>query len=508
MAVAAALLALLGACSRLSDPLSGPSATASCAPDRAATTVTGVSADLLPGLTSSELTEHTVRLHTEVPTIPQAPLLSDRAAQIRDQAVADYRVDRPRRFADAELNLTWTLTGVSGSMIGVELVTLQVLGDRSRTLHQDLWYDRAGSRLVDTGALFDDSGWEQARRWTVSDLCTSEAGATVAFRDAFDHPDKNAVAVAFGHDGELRLSTALGPAAERQMATVVIDAQTSTEWLSSLGRAARDSAVHPAADPTPSAQPTSSSTAVAKPTTSPGPTATPTATPTTSPGGHDTQRATSKPTPSTTATSSGPPDCRKLKCVALTFDDGPGDDTHRLLGILAKEQAKATFFVTGRRVDTSPELLAETAKAGHEIGNHSYSHPNLSRLTHQEAQIQVERTSASIARVTGHKPTLLRPPYGATSAGVDQIAARLGMAEVMWDVDTLDWKSLNAREVARAVDRDTLRGSIVLLHDIHPTSVDAVPAVVKELRAHGFTLVTVSELLGPTKPGRRYFRAN
>ncbi len=101
----------------------------------------------------------------------------------------------------------------------------------------------------------------------------------------------------------------------------------------------------------------------------------------------------------------------------------------------------------------------------------------------------------------------MRPPYGARDRRVDRIAARSGLGEVLWDVDTLDWKHHDAKAVRRAVRRDVRRGSIVLLHDIQPTTVQAVPKLIAQLRRQRYTLVTVSELIGKPVPGSLHFRA-
>ncbi len=193
--------------------------------------------------------------------------------------------------------------------------------------------------------------------------------------------------------------------------------------------------------------------------------------------------------------------------MALTFDDGPGPYTETLVNTLLGAGAPATFFMIGEHVDTFPETARRVAAAGFEIGNHSYSHSDLTRLPSAEIDDQLARTNVAILRATGRRPTLLRPPYGARDRRVDRIAARSGLGEVLWDVDTLDWKHRDPRAVRRAVRRDVRRGSIVLLHDIQPTTVEAVPKLIAQLRRERYTLVTVSELIGKPKPGSLHFHA-
>jgi peptidoglycan/xylan/chitin deacetylase (PgdA/CDA1 family) len=201
-----------------------------------------------------------------------------------------------------------------------------------------------------------------------------------------------------------------------------------------------------------------------------------------------------------------PPDCDVKRCVALTYDDGPGLPTPRLLDILARHHAPATFFLVGEMVKWRPATARRTARAGHEIGVHTWDHSDLTRLSARQIESQLTRTYDIIRRVTGVRATLMRPPYGSTNRLVSRIAGRLGLAQILWDVDTADWRDRNAALVAsRAINR-AHRNSIILMHDIRPTTVDAAARIIRGLRHRGFTLVTVTELLGRTKPGVRYYR--
>lgn len=198
-------------------------------------------------------------------------------------------------------------------------------------------------------------------------------------------------------------------------------------------------------------------------------------------------------------------DCRKVKCVALTFDDGPGLDTGRLLKILAQKKAKATFFLVGSMVQARPDVARRIARRGHEVGVHTMGHPDLTRLSDKWARWQLRRGKAVIKQATGATPTVSRPPYGATNRRILRFQGELGLSEILWDVDTSDWKIRNARHVSDTAVRQARRNSVILTHDIRPTTVNAVPSMVRGLRKRGFTLVTVSELIGNPKPGRTYF---
>jgi peptidoglycan/xylan/chitin deacetylase (PgdA/CDA1 family) len=189
-----------------------------------------------------------------------------------------------------------------------------------------------------------------------------------------------------------------------------------------------------------------------------------------------------------------PVDCRRVKCVALTFDDGPGPYTTRLLGMLKKAKVHATFFSVGEMVAARPGVEKQIAKAGHEIGNHSWSHPDLPKLTSTAIESQLDRTAKQIAKATGHSPTLVRPPYGAYTPRVRKLIGGDHDAVVLWSVDPLDWKYRNSNSVYNRVTSQTKPGSIVLMHDIHGTTVAAVPRIIATLKARHYHFVTVSEL--------------
>jgi peptidoglycan/xylan/chitin deacetylase (PgdA/CDA1 family) len=181
-------------------------------------------------------------------------------------------------------------------------------------------------------------------------------------------------------------------------------------------------------------------------------------------------------------------------CVAMTFDDGPDvRETPRLLAVLEAKHAAATFFVVGQRAATWPDIVMRAAADGNEIGNHSWDHASLPGIETDAALREITRTDAVIQRLIGHPPAYLRAPYGAISVRVAALTPRTFVA---WSVDSLDWKGADAAHIAaNAVNRVT-NGGIILMHDTHARTIDAVPAVIDGLRARGFRLVTVSELLG------------
>ena len=200
-------------------------------------------------------------------------------------------------------------------------------------------------------------------------------------------------------------------------------------------------------------------------------------------------------------------DCRVTKCVALTFDDGPGPYTTKLLGMLAARRARVTFFLIGGSIPGREAVVRQELAQGHAIGDHTWSHPDLSTLPQQAVRSQLARTLKEITKVTGGPTRLMRPPYGATDKSVGKVAGTLGMAQIIWSVDTNDWRDRNSAIVAHRAITWAHRGDIILMHDIHPTTVNAVPQILRGLAKRGFTFVTVPELLAahPIAPGRLYY---
>jgi peptidoglycan glcNAc deacetylase len=195
------------------------------------------------------------------------------------------------------------------------------------------------------------------------------------------------------------------------------------------------------------------------------------------------------------------------KVVALTFDDGPdGNTTPQALDILAKYKIKATFFVQGKNIAGNEAILKRMQAEGHEVGNHSWNHPVLTQLSLEDAKKQITDTESAITSVLGKSSKLMRPPYGAIS---DDIRNSLDLSFIMWDVDSLDWKSKNEAAILTEIQRQTTDGSIILMHDIHQTSVNSLPKVIEYLQGQGYSFVTVSELLGNhVKPHEIYYSRN
>lgn len=186
----------------------------------------------------------------------------------------------------------------------------------------------------------------------------------------------------------------------------------------------------------------------------------------------------------------------KQKIVALTFDDGPSPDvTPQILNTLQEFEAKATFFMLGSQVEFYPQLAEQVASLGHEIASHSYHHPDLTTMDDQKIKEEFKQTSKEIKKATGREPKLFRPPYGAYNDRVIHYADHYDYAIVLWSIDALDWKHQNADEIIKIVMEDLTDGAIILLHDIHQSTADALPELLTSLQKEGYTFVTVSELL-------------
>ena len=188
--------------------------------------------------------------------------------------------------------------------------------------------------------------------------------------------------------------------------------------------------------------------------------------------------------------------------IAMTFDDGPSAAlTPKLLDLLAARHIKATFFVIGENVAEHPEIVARAAREGHEIANHSWSHPNLGKMSQEGVRSQLQRTDDAIKSAIGKSATLLRPPYGSiTEREKRWIHDEFGYDIILWDVDPLDWKRPGPAVVRNRILKETRAGSFVLSHDIHPGTIEAMPSTFDELEAKGFKFVTVSALLGMATP--------
>lgn len=192
------------------------------------------------------------------------------------------------------------------------------------------------------------------------------------------------------------------------------------------------------------------------------------------------------------------------KVIALTFDDGPGPYTAQLLDILDQHGAKATFFLIGSKVSAQADVLRRMHARGHQLGNHSWSHPELPKLPVDQITGEIDRTNDAIKQATGVKPTILRPPYGAVNGVVLEQLRLRSMSSILWSVDTRDWADRNSDIVCSRAVAGAHPGAIILMHDIHQTSVGAVPCILSALKQQGYSFVTVQGLIGNMVAGAGY----
>lgn len=179
------------------------------------------------------------------------------------------------------------------------------------------------------------------------------------------------------------------------------------------------------------------------------------------------------------------------KMVAITFDDGPGPYTQKIVDCLAKNDARATFFVLGQNVGRYPEALKSAYNNGNEIANHSYSHPIYTQISVADVKSQITRTDDAVKKVTGKAPNLARTPGGGLNEAVKSAVAK---PVIMWSIDTLDWKTRSKIETINCVMRNVKDGDIILMHDIHKPTMEAALELIPMLKNEGYQLVTVSEL--------------
>lgn len=463
-------VALLSGCA----PVGAPGSTA---PESAQTSATStedprvsprqaLSLELVPGIQTLSRADEVNRIFAQWLAVPGHPEVESAQRTAVDAAIASF-VGEPGK----ELSIDPELTGASRTTLGVRTGITNFGGENPSKEYLTHWFDLDAGRLLENRELFvDAAAWQKFVGMASEGLqrLPGLGGGNVSMVD----PQKPA-SLNFDAAGDALVEFGENTVAASSAGNVVIKLSGSVvgPLLGAAGRQARDAGMRPAgflaAEPSPSSSDANSNSGPGKPVEAP----------------HDDDA------PET--------DCRKVKCVALTFDDGPGPKTGQLLDALKQADAAATFFVVGPNVEARPEVLARMVAEGHEIGNHTWNHRMLTSLARDRVAREIGSVTDAVKDAIGVPPTLLRPPYGATNTTVKMAA---GVPVVLWDVDTLDWKVRDAKKVVSNTLRDTKPGSIVLMHDIHSSTVDAVPAILKGLRSRGYHLVTVSELLAPVNP--------
>lgn len=406
---------------------------------------------------------------TSYPAVPGAEPMT--AVMKRDVARRlQAHVDNGCGANALDFNIGFELLVASGDVVGARLRTQDPSAAGDGTETRTYWYDGADARRHDALDLVAEASRPAFLAAVRKQLEGREGIDATALGDALSgsQAQQNLDDMSFTREGALRIDfdrSSVGvPAGGRYQ--VILPKADVAPWLSGFGKRVQEQAVSP-----------SGALDLGTPT---GKASTPEAS------------APQASAPRASAPGDDTTDCSKVKCIALTFDDGPAvPETATLLEYLAQYKARATFFVVGQNAAAHPDILRAEAEAGHEIGNHSWSHPDLTQLTAAEVASQLERTSAAIKSATGKEPTLFRPPYGAIN---DTVKSATDLSPVLWDVDPEDWKYRDAAKVAQTVIAQAGPNEVVLVHDIHPTSVAAVPEILRALTAQGYHFVTVSHL--------------
>ena len=404
------------------------------------------------------------------PAIPNADPLTDFLDRTLTAQVHAFDAANPGAVS---FEGEWRLTAARDGVVGVRITTTETDSEETRVGHSTYWYE------TDDGSVHGSSGLlaGQDELATLNALVLDGVPDTVATGSLY--PISGLYdSLAFSPEGDLIVEFDDGqvaPTSEGRV-DVVIERDEAEELLSDFGVRARDAATKGVEEFTVAAAPEAEKDGTG--VTSPG-----------------------EFSPVDDGIDCADPETR---CVALTYDDGPGGRTSELLDTLAEYDAKATFFVTGHPVMENPFTVRRTYAEGHELANHTLSHPDLATLGAGGVRANLDPVQALVYRETGYTMDLMRPPYGSTDDTVAQVTEEMGLAQVLWSVDTNDWKDRKAGVVAdRAVDGAS-EGAIILMHDIHDTTIDASREIVRELDEQGYTMVTVSQLLGTPEPGRSY----
>jgi peptidoglycan/xylan/chitin deacetylase (PgdA/CDA1 family) len=198
-------------------------------------------------------------------------------------------------------------------------------------------------------------------------------------------------------------------------------------------------------------------------------------------------------------------DCSVVKCIALTFDDGPSPYTDRLLKILQDNDAKATFFEIGNKVVANPEGAKRVVEAGMELGSHTWEHPNMTTIPPEDIPAQFSKASDAIEAATGQRPKLVRTAGGLINDAVLAEAKKQGLADINWDVIPFDWANDSNTAATRYMLMSQIKpNSVVLFHDAYSSTVDLIEQFIPVLKANGYHMVTVTHMIGERAPGTTY----
>jgi peptidoglycan/xylan/chitin deacetylase (PgdA/CDA1 family) len=469
MAIVAGLT--LAGCSQGTSPLA-PAPTSSSPASVPQADFAHVDESMIGGLAKASLSGKGVQ--STVPAVTGATPFSLAAQIVRNKAL------RARAKNGGTTTVTWQAIASSSDVLGA-LVTVHTSGGTAGdvTVPVSLWYDESADTVATGAVLISPASWDAFSAAAASAVGEQQGGDAAKAAKALASPGAPqgfGPAIGFNSDGDLIVSFGGGTAGTTTPLTVRIDKATAQDWLSEFGLDALGAATHP------------SNFAAG------------------SDGSAPKTLSTAKSGTRTDADVVG--DCKARKCISLTFDDGPSSQTGEVVDAFTKAGQGATFFQLGDMIQEIPSGVKTVALRGSEVASHTWRHVALTTQDDTPATYQVKHNAQELQKITGEWPIMIRPPYGDHNPRINKVIAKQGQVIVQWSVDTLDWKTLSTEKTIEAATK-AQAGDIVLMHDIHPTTVAAVPDIVRNLTEAGFTLVPVSELSSPNswKTGVAYCSA-
>lgn len=431
--------------------------------------LTVVDSAALTGVEEEALEYGGITTEVAFPVLPNAEPLT---GFLRERLAAEVEAFDAANPGAESYRAGWNVTAASDGLVGVRMTAAETDSEGEKEAHTTYWYDTGDGVTRGSQSLLAGQSELAALNSLVRDRLgdSAEAGAVLPVAALYD-------SIGFNPDGDLVVEFDAGQVAAPDAGplTAVVERAEAEPLLSDFGRRALRAATTGVEEFSITAAPEGS-------------------------GGAD------EPVPGVIPPVDDSVDCAdpEVKCVALTYDDGPGGGTPELLDMLAEHDARATFFVTGLPVMEHSRTVRRAYSEGHEIANHTLDHADLAGLGGDGVHDELNAVQAMVYRETGYTMDLMRPPYGSTNDNVASVTRDLGLAQILWSVDTNDWKDRDPVVVADRALGGASDGAIILMHDIHPTTIAASRKIISELDARGYTMVTVSQLLGETEPGAKY----
>ncbi len=417
-----------------------------------------------------------VAVDVTLPVFPTADAFTEALKERVDEEVADFRAGTRDPVS---LGVDWELVAAGEGVLGVRLVRSEEDMHGMREGYSTHWYDAtAGHSAHSTELLAGQEALDELDAIVGDELADDEEvdGDTLypvlRTYDSIGFNENGDLVVEFD-DGHLSpVIEGHVPSTEFGRKVVIVDHETAAPLLSDLGERARQASMTENADLEPAEFE------------------------------EDDDEEAPPPVPGVFDARLPDVDCEddEVRCVALTFDDGPVAATSDLLDLLAAEKVTASFFLNGSPVLTRPGPLRRAYSEGHEIASHGDLHEHMNRMDAEELPSQVASVSAMVRRQTGHTVELFRPPFGATDDDVHREISDQGMVETLWTVDSEDWEGLTSDEIVDRVVDLVEPGGVVLMHDPQEATLDAVPEIIRLLRDEGYEFVPASQAMGFPEP--------